>query len=159
MSIDRVDWHYNTADEFYRARNHISDDIDLTDEQYDEVCLFAADHIGLFIEWIIKNGFQGEESDDEGVDLVRSGEISGARYLLDYCDGKFWDSDICDDIKPFVAEYYESDDDNRPYQYMKDYAQAVGDDNIYEIISGKKEYEALKPLIDRAYNAVGKREK
>lgn len=157
MAIDRYDWHYDSAAEAYRERNSINGE--LTEAQEDEICLYAADHIGLFLRWVIENHLEGEESDPDGCELVRSGEISGARYLLDYCDGKFWDVDICDEIKPFVAEYYESDDKNRPYQYFVDLVAALGEEAIYQTISGDKEYEALKPFIDRAYKAITKQEK
>lgn len=151
MAIDRYDWHYDVAAKAYRERNGITGE--LTDEQADEVCLYAADHIGLFMRWIIENHFEGEESDPEGCELVRKGEITGAQYLLDYCDGKFWDSDICDEIRPFVAEYYENN------RYFKDLVEAIGSENVYQIISGDKEYNALKPLIDRAYGEITKQEK
>lgn len=144
MAIDRYDWHYDSAARDYRKRNNITGE--LTDEQADEVCLYAADHIGLFLRWIIENGFEGEESDPEGCERVRRGEINGAQYLMDYCDGKFWDSDICDEIKLFVAEYYESDKN----LYFHDLA-ALPEYKIYETISGDKEYNAIKPFIDKAY--------
>lgn len=157
MAIDRYDWHYDSAAKAYCERNNITGE--LTEDQANEVCFYAADHIGLFLRWVIENHFEGEESDPEGCERVRKGEITGARYLLDYCDGKFWDVDICDEIKPFVAEYYESDDRDRPYQYFIDLVAAIGGDNVYQIISGDKEYNALKPLIDRAYKAITTREK
>ena len=156
MAIDRYDWHYDSAAEAYRERNNITE---LTEEQEEEICLYAADHIGLFLRWIIESGFEGEESDPEGCASVRKGEITGAEYLMEYCDGKFWDCDICDEIKPFVAEYYESDDENRPYQYFRDLVEVIGEENIYRIISGDKEYNALKALIDRAYKAITTQEK
>ena len=136
MSIDRYDWHYDSAAEAYRDRNNITGE--LTDEQSDEVCLYAADHIGLFLRWIIENHFEGEESDPEGCVLVRKGEITGAEYLM---------------------EYYESEDKNRPFQYFADLVEAIGEENIYQKISGDKEYNALKPLIDRAYKGISKQEK
>lgn len=157
MAIDRFDWHFNSAADAYRESHGIKGE--LTEEQVDEVCLYAADHIGLFLRWVIENGYEGEDSDPVGCERVRRGEITGAEYLLGYCDGKFWDSDICDKIKPFVAEYYESDDENRPYQYFRDLVDAVGEDNIFQTISGDKEYNALKPLIDRAYSEIIKQEK
>ena len=157
MAIDRYDWHYDSAAEAYRERNNITGE--LTEEQEEEICLYAADHIGLFLRWVIENGFEGEESDPEGCERVRKGEITGAQYLLEYCDGKFWDCDVCDEIKPVVEEYYNSDDKNRPYQYFDDLVAAIGEENIYQIISGNKEYNALKPLIDRAYSAITKQEK
>ena len=159
MAIDRYDWHYDSAAEAYRERNNITGE--LTEAQEEEICLYAADHIGLFLRWVIENGFEGKDDDVDhnGCELVRKGEITGAEYLMKYCDGKFWDCDICDEIKPFVDEYYSSDDKNRPYQYFDDLVEAIGEENIYQIISDDKEYNALKPLIDRAYAAITKQEK
>lgn len=150
MSIDRYDWHYDSAAKAYRERNNITGE--LTEEQSNEVCLYAADHIGLFLRWIIENGFEGEESDPEGCELVRKGEITGAQYLMDHCDGKFWDSDICEEIKPFVAEYYESDKN----LYFND-LEAMPDYKIYETISGDAEFNVLKTFIDKAYEEFNNR--
>ena len=158
MAIDRYDWHYDSAVKVYCERNNLTVD-ELTEEQTDKICLYAADHIGMFLRWVIESGFEGEESDPEGCERVRKGEITGVEYLMEYCDGKFWDCDVCDKIKPFVHEYYNSDDENRPYQYFNDLAEAIGEENAYQIMSGDKEYNALKPLIDRAYKAITKQEK
>ena len=145
MAIDRYDWHYDSAEEAYRERNNISGE--LTDEQSEEVCLYAADHIGLFLKWIIESGFEGEESDPEGCELVRKGKINGAQYLMEYCDGKFWDVDVSDEIRPFVAWYYESDEN----LYFNDLESVINGD-FYETISGDTEFNAVKPLIDKAYS-------
>lgn len=145
MAIDRYDWHYDSAEEAYRERNNISGE--LTDEQSEEVCLYAADHIGLFLKWIIESGFEGVESDPEGCELVRKGEINGAQYLMEYCDGKFWDVDVSDEIRPFVAWYYESDEN----LFLNDLESVINGD-FYETISGDTEFNAVKPLIDKAYS-------
>lgn len=144
MAIDRFDWHYDSAAKAYRERNNIT--AELTEEQADEVCLYAADHIGLFLRWVIENNFEGEESDPEGCERVRAGEINGAQYLMEYCDGKFWDVDISDEIRAFVEWYYESDHN----LYFKDLGK-LSDYKIYETISRDAEFNAIKPLIDRAY--------
>lgn len=146
MSIDRADWHYESAEKVYYSRMNLSDDCELSNEQVNEIWLCAADHIGLFLSWIIENGFEGEESDPEGTELVRKGEISGSEYLMEYCDGKLWKSDVREDILPFVENYYEE-------AYLSDYGEAVltGDTQVYSVLSGKKEYESIKKLIDKAY--------
>lgn len=147
MSIDRADWHYDSALKEYRSRMNLSEASVLSNEQINEIWLCAADHIGLFLRWIIENGFEGEESDPEGVGLVRNGKISGAEYLMEYCDGKFWDSDVRDDILPFVEEYYEE-------EYFTDYGKAVltGKTPVYSVFSAEKEYKRVKKRIDKAYN-------
>ena len=157
MTIDRFDWHYNSAAEAYRERNNITGEF--TEEQSDEVCLFAADHIGLFLRWLIEKGYESGDCDPIGCQRVRNGELTGAEYLLGYFDGVFCDSDVCKEIRPFVMEYYGSDDENRPYQYFRDLVDALGDENIFCIISGDKEYNALKPFIERAYMEILKQEK
>lgn len=146
MSIDRADWHYESAEKEYYSRMNLSDDCELSNEQVNEIWLCAADHIGLFLSWIIENGFEGEESDPEGTELVRKGEISGSEYLMEYCDGKFWKSDVREDILPFVEKYYEG-------AYLSDYGEAVltGDTKVCGVLSGKKEYKNIKKLIDKAY--------
>lgn len=144
MAIDRYDWHYDSAEKAFRERNNISGE--LTEEQTEEVCLYAADHIGLFLKWIIESGFEGVESDPKGCELVRRGEINGAQYLMEYCDGKFWDVDVSDEIRPFVAWYYESDEN----LYFNDLESVINGD-FYETISGDTEFNAIKPLIDKAY--------
>lgn len=144
MAIDRYDWHYDSAEKAYRERNNITGE--LTEEQENKVCLYAADHIGLFLKWIIENDFEGVESDPNGCELVRKGEINGAQYLMEYCDGKFWDVDVSDEIRPFVEQYYESDKN----LYFKD-LESLRDYKIYQTISGCTEYNTIKPLIDKAY--------
>ncbi|WP_124098961.1 hypothetical protein [Ruminococcus sp. Marseille-P6503] len=146
MSIDRADWHYESAEKEYYRRMNLSDDCELSNEQVNEIWLCAANHIGLFLRWIIENGFEGEESDPEGTELVRKGKISGSEYLMEYCDGKFWESDVREDILPFVEKYYEK-------AYLSDYGEAVltGDTQVYGALSGKKEYKSIKKLIDKAY--------
>lgn len=151
MAIDRYDWHYDSALEAYLERNNIMGELDkivdeLTEEQENEVCLYAADHIGLFLKWIIESEFEGVESDPKGCELVRKGEINGAQYLMKYCDGKFWDVDVSDEIRPFVEWYYESDE----HLYFND-LELLPDYKFYETISGDKEFNAIKPLIDKAY--------
>lgn len=157
MTIDRFDWHYNSAAETFRESNNITGE--LNEDQSDDVCLYAADHIGLFLRWVIESGFESKEHDRRACDRVRKGEITGAEYLLAYCDGVFLDIDVSDEIRPFVVEYYGSDDENRPYQYFRDLVDALGDENIFRVISGDKEYNAVKPLIDRAYREITKQEK
>jgi len=91
MAIDRADWHWDSAEKAFRERTGKQGE--LTEEQQDEVWRYAADHIGLFLRWIIDNGYEGTDEeivDQEECDLVRRGEISGVDYLMNNCDGKFW---------------------------------------------------------------------
>lgn len=139
MAIDRADWHWDDAEKSFRERTGKTGE--LTEEQQDVVWCYAADHIGVFLRWIINNGF---ESDDEELieecRRVRGGELSGTDYLMSCCDGKFLEDDLCDDIVPFVNAYYS--------QYLRDYTELAG---CYRQITGNKEYYRISSVIDKAY--------
>ena len=146
MAIDRVDWHWDSAVKAFRERNSLIDE--LTEVQKFRISLYAANHIGLFLRWIIENGFEGEEADEEGCELVRNGLLTGAEYLLRCCDGKFWEEDVCESVLPFVREYYSGD------RYLTDYGECCLDDEkkpVYEVMTGEEDYRRLKERIDEAY--------
>lgn len=146
MAIDRADWHWDSTEELYRKTYSITGDF--TEEQEDEIWSLSANHIGLFLRWIIENGMEGDEADEEECEKVRNGQMSGSEYLLNNCDGKLWDEDIREDILPFVEYYYHANG------YFKDYADCCTNDNdkpLYGIISSENDYLQLKEKISGAY--------
>lgn len=136
MTIDRADRHWYDAERVYRERTGKTE---LTEEQQNEVWSYAADHIGLFLRWMIDNGFV-TDADIEDSRRVRSGEMSGTDYLMNRCDGKLCEEDLCDDIIPFVNEYYN--------RYIREYEEIF---TCYMQLSGDKEYNLIRPIIDKAY--------
>jgi hypothetical protein len=148
MAIDRADWHWETAEEEFREKNGVTGE--LTQEQINRVWLYAANHIGLFVKWIIDRGFEGEDADPDLCEKVRAGEMSGTEYLMINCDGKLWESDIREDILPFVMAYYYDESG----EYLKHYAECCLDDDdkpCYGVITGEEDYKRLKAIIDDAY--------
>ncbi len=144
MAIDRADWHWDSAEKAFRERTGKQGE--LTMEQQDEIWHYAADHIGLFLRWIIDNGYEGTDEeivDQEECDRVRRGELSGVDYLMNSCDGKLCEGDLCEEMIPFVNGYYE--------QYLKDYTNVAAEGKFYSLISGDKEYNKIRPIIDKAY--------
>lgn len=147
MSIDRADWHRDSAEKLYREKNNCIGA--LTDEQQWEIWLKAANHIGLFLWWIIDRRFEGENLAPEDCAMVRNGQMTGTEFFMRYCDGKLWNDDICEDILPFVNAYYLNDG-----AYLDDYCECCLDEAekpLYEVISGKLDYEKLRKKIDSAY--------
>ncbi len=147
MAIDRADWHWESAEKLYREMHSISGE--LTEEQENEIWLLAGNHIGLFLRWIIENGFEGEEADPDHCEDVRRGRTSGAQFLMWDCDGKLWDEDIREDILPFAKKYYEE-------QFFDDYCETCGGDGgkevpCYSFISGEDDYARLRERIDTAF--------
>lgn len=146
MAIDRADWHWDSTEKLYRKTHNIIGE--LTEKQEDEIWLLAANHIGLFLRWIIECGMEGVDADEEDCEKVRNGQMSGTEYLLRNCDGKLWDEDIREDILPFIEFYYNSN------AYYRDYGDCCTNDDdkpIFGIISSEDDYLHLKRKIDEAY--------
>lgn len=145
MTLERADWHWDSAEKQYREKNNCSGA--LTDEQQWEIWLKAANHIGMFLWWIIDRGFEGENLDAGECDMVRNGQMTGTEFFMRYCDGKLWDDDIREDVLPFVNEYFNG-------AYLNDYCSCCIDETekpLYEVISDKADYEKLREKIDTAY--------
>ena len=157
MAIDRADWHWESAEKEFRETHGITGE--LTQEQINQIWLLAANHIGLFIQWIIDRGFEGEDADPEDCAKVRARQMTGAEYLMIDCDGKLWESDICEDALPFVMAYYYDESG----EYLAHYAECCLDDDdkpCYGVITDEEGYTRLKAKMDEAYkkfvSAAGK---
>lgn len=143
MAIDRADWHWDDTLKLYREMYDVEGDLD--EEQENVVWLLACNHIGMFLHWIIENGFEGAEADPVRCEDVRRGRISGSEYLMWDCDGKFWEDDVRHDILPFVNSYYGD-------RYIADYEECCADGRpMYTYISGADEYFELRERIDAAF--------
>ena len=54
-----------------------------------------ATHIGIFLEWYLRNSFASDELKEDSkqeIDRVITGSMTGAEFLLEYFNGK-----LCDD--------------------------------------------------------------
>lgn len=146
MSIDRADWHWESAEKLYREKNSIVGE--LTENQVDIIWSYAANHIGLFLKWIIERGMEGDDADREDCNKVKSGQMSGTEYFFKNCDGKLIDEDIREDILPFIDFYYNSND------YYDDYGECCINDTdkpCFGVISDEADYLKLSKKIDEAY--------
>lgn len=148
MAIDKADWHWDDAEKLYRKTNNVEGK--LTEEQQEEIWLLASNHIGLFLRWLIDRGFNEliDESDEEACAQVREGKMSGAEYLMHILDGAFCENDIKPNVRDFAVNYYDK-------QYFNDYGKTCPAKDLcvpcYSFISGDDDYNALRPLIDEAY--------
>lgn len=155
MAIDRADWHWEDTEKQYREVHGITGE--LTAEQANEVWLLAANHIGLFLRWIIERGFEGEDAVPEDCERVRAGQMTGAEYLMENCDGKLWDSDIREDVLPFAQQYY-----GEGQEYLDNYVACCldGDDKpCYGVFTNEEDYARLKERNDAAYERYLKEER
>lgn len=147
MIIDKADWHWDSAAKLYKEKHNITGE--LTQEQIDDIWLYASNHIGLFIKWLIDNNLQGGECDDiNACEKVRDGLMTGSEYLMLVLDGKFCEEDVNESALGFVKEYYGDD-------YFNDYGATCPcnelDAPCYGFISDINDYNALRMCIDAAY--------
>ena len=151
MCFDRMDWYYEeTLKRYCEAQK--KDGGSLTEAEELEVVRRAGGHIAFFLTWIIRKGFEGELHKElpQALEQVREGTLPGVDFFLKYCDGKFWDEDLCPEIFPFVETYYGGG------QYWKDYVGWVLDDLHdlpLEFVGSWEDYLQFEPLLDRAYQA------
>lgn len=131
-SIDRADWH--SGGDFPK---------DVPEEN-------GGTHIGMYLTWIIDNDLTSEfckEEFNKGLGEVKSRIITGRDFLFEHCDGKFW-NDVLNDIgQKFTEDYYTS------ILYYDDYVKTLDNDEetIYHIENSWKNYEKLKPILDKRF--------
>lgn len=99
--------------------------------------------------WIIKHDFIGEihkEYDKEAVEAVKNEKMSGVEFFIEYCDAKFLDEDVSEEILPFVEKYYK--------KYMSEYVEwVIGElcDIPMEFIGTWEDYHNFEHILDEAY--------
>ncbi|MGN1481959.1 DUF7832 domain-containing protein [Porcipelethomonas sp.] len=147
--FDKVDYQFEAAMKNYCRMNNKNED-SLNDEDFDEIYLYAGNHIGFFMTWIIKHHFEGEihNDDNEGLEAVRNETMTGTEFVMEHCDGKFWGIDVSDEIFGFVNEYYENG-------YLNDYSRWVIEelhDLPLEFVGTWEEYHEFEHVIDNAYD-------
>jgi len=131
-----------SAEEIYREINDYQDE--LNEKQLDEIRHLAADHIGLFLRWIIERGYERKSAETFAeCQRVRRGELSGVDYFLKNCGGKFREEDINEEIFPFVKEYYP--------RYVREYTRIIAEGNCFTKISNEEEYAKMRRELDMAY--------
>lgn len=139
-SIDRADWHYGND-----FPQHLPEDNGGT-------------HIGMYLNWLIDKNLISEfhltESKD-GIEKVKSGEITGRDFLFDYCDGKFWNQELNEIGLEFTESYYSTD------KYFGDYANVLASrlDSIYEVENSQQNYNLIKEILDKRFTKWSSRKK
>ncbi|WP_412468735.1 hypothetical protein [Pedobacter sp. KLB.chiD] len=134
MSYDRIDWHYHGEGFPPNAGP----------EQ-------GGTHIGMFLAWIIDNDLIGQlykELSMDSIHKVRSREITGRDFLIEECDGKFYDEIVNEDGNEFIKYYYDVEDSI----YFGDYVDVFDYyEGIYDVENSWENYDKIKPVIDMRY--------
>ena len=140
-SIDRADWH---------SGGDFPKELPIQN---------GGTHIGMYLNWIIDNNLFGEmhlEDSKDGIENVKSRTITGRDFLFDYCDGKFWETDLNELGLEFTNFYYQNieNPEDGYGQYLEDYEEAIGGDHFesfYEILNTWENYNKLSKLIDKRF--------
>jgi len=70
-----------------------------------------ATHIGIFLEWYLRNSFASDELKEDSkqeIDRVITGSMTGAEFLLEYFNGKLCDDNLSKTGQDFAADYYSA---------------------------------------------------
>lgn len=139
MAYDRIDWHSGGD---YPA--------DLPEEN-------GGIHIGMFLAWALGHGMAGEfhrEESAEALKRLKQRELTGLEYLVEYCDGKFWDEDLNERGNAFAADYYDGQSAFAAQygSYLNDYCEVFNQyPSIYHVENTWENYDRLQPLLDERY--------
>lgn len=103
-------------------------------------------------------GIHLEES-AEALKRLKRRELTGLEYLLEYCDGKFWDEDLDERGNAFAADYYDGQSAfaTQYGSYLSDYCEVFNRlaaeqgreyPSIYYVENSWENYDRLKPMLD-----------
>ena len=134
-SIDKIDWH---------SGGNFPDDLPPEN---------GGTHIGMFLAWIINNDLIGEmhlEDSIEFINSVKNREKTGRDFLIEQCDGKFWDEDLNKEGLEFTKYYYDDDKSNL---YINDYDELLGEglETLYHVENSWDNYDKIKKRVDERY--------
>ncbi len=105
-------------------------------------------HTGFYITWLADNNFiDTNYIPISEIEKIKSREISGTVFYKNYLDGVLTDDDISEIGNEFTYSYYEKG------TFIDDYNNTLGEDKntLYHIEDNWKNYEILKPIIDKRY--------
>ena len=143
--IDRSDYFFNHALEFYCEENNITSE-KLSKSDMLEISKRAAFHLSIFVAWLAKHDFLNPESDGfnlEDAQKLKNEKITGTDYLFKHLDEKLYSTDISNTLLPFISDFYED--------YM-DFCYTVLVDDVARTEFDWKIYHLVEDDIDEMFN-------
>jgi len=122
----------------------------------------AAIHIGMFITWCIENDLMSEEQKEDSADDIQkviNHEMTGGNFLINNCDEKFIDDDLCELGNEFAEDYY-NDDTKFGKNYGSDFCETFDKkaeengfeyETLYHVEDTWENYELIKKVIDKRF--------
>lgn len=136
MKYDDASWHYEG--EF---PDHLPD-------------AAGATHIGMFLTWMLLNGFASEDLLDEAdseVAELRDRSITGPQFLIRVLDERLTAEDFSQEGNAFTVAYYKGQDDDS--RYVDDYLETFGVsvETLYGVPDSWGNYDQLAARMDARY--------
>jgi len=105
-------------------------------------------HIGLFLSWVIMCNLESLELksySQEGLQKIRSRQITGREFLVKYCDEKFSESNLNEEGNRLAKFYYATN------LYFEDYEATLAKDLaiIYEVADSWSSFDKIAPILDQ----------
>jgi hypothetical protein len=125
----------------------------------------GATHIGMFLAWCIENDLIAKELEDEsteGIQKVKTREMTGAEFLIQVLDERILDEDLSELGQAFANDYYEMKTKfgKKFGFYLDDYVNAFGEiakkrsvsyETLYHVEDSWENYDLLRGLITRRF--------
>lgn len=107
-------------------------------------------HTGMFLGWIIDQGFYSEEfaQEAEQIELFRQRKITGAK-VYEWWDGALVDDMLNEEGNAFTQYYF----DFQKGMYLEDYDEVLAGDlpSLYHVEDSWENYASIKQRIDQRY--------
>lgn len=153
--FDKADYYFEDAMRSY-CELYGKKESDLTDADREEIMKYAGNHIGFFIAWVIRRDRLGSMHRSNpnamaAAEKVKTGEMPGIDFLMEYCDGRLLPEDMSDETVSFAVKIYDD--------YFRIYGEFVINelyDLPFEFIGTWEDYLAFEPTLDRLYKNVTK---
>ena len=106
---DKAEWQWDSAADEYQQATGIAPQ-SLTDDQQDTVWQWAANHISIFLTWLIDHDLLSEDHQEwaDQQQAVRQRQMTGYDYLRDNCDLALVRDDLSQAAAAFADAYYDA---------------------------------------------------
>ena len=113
----------------------------------------GATHLGLFFAWCAMRGLASDwhgRLDPDRIERLKRRELTGRDYVVDYLDGKLEADHLTPEGQVFAERFVATG------QYFEAYTRALAEGlpSPYHVEDTWEHFEALAPILDRAYAEI-----
>ncbi|MBQ8567680.1 MAG: hypothetical protein IJ446_00505 [Oscillospiraceae bacterium] len=149
--FDKTDYWSDKAMEYFLS--DIPSAEEPSEEKMRQVYRAASVHMGFFMAWIIKHGFEADYPDEKrkAAQAVKAEKMSSAEFVIDFCGEAVTSEEFSDEIYTFVECYYKDEEGGYVKQYIRWVINELCDLPC-EFTDSWEDYHDFEHIIDNAYN-------